>query len=282
MSDEGGKDLETIKDGDVVILPAFGASLEEMKTLDDKNVQVVDTTCPWVSKVWNTVDKHTKKQFTSVIHGKWAHEETVATASFCDKYLVVKSMAEAEYVAAYIANGGGDKAEFMEKFKNAMSAGFDPDVDLVKVGLANQTTMYKRETRDIGKLFEKTLMEKYGPAEVGEHWMAFDTICDATQERQVREEGGWGSGVNLTLVAGLCWRSQIARGGACVFLLWCTVLLLLLMLLCVFLVVLRRSVTCSCLHLCVDPCVTAKDKTPVKLSFRHSPVALRTCIGTVC
>ncbi|CAN0421232.1 unnamed protein product, partial [Ectocarpus fasciculatus] len=206
VSDNGSKDLETIKDGDVVILPAFGASLEEMQTLDDLNVQVVDTTCPWVSKVWNTVDKHTKAQFTSVIHGKWAHEETVATASFCDTYLVVKSMAEAEYVAAYIANGGGDKAEFMEKFKNAMSEGFDPDVDLVKVGLANQTTMYKRETRDIGKLFEKTLMEKYGPAEVGEHWMAFDTICDATQERQdailelVEEEidlmlvvGGWDS-----------------------------------------------------------------------------------------
>ncbi|CAB1107772.1 unnamed protein product [Ectocarpus sp. CCAP 1310/34] len=206
VSDKGGKDLETINDGDVVILPAFGASLEEMQTLDDKNVQVVDTTCPWVSKVWNTVDKHTKAQFTSVIHGKWAHEETVATASFCNKYLVVKNMAEAEYVAAYIANGGGDKAEFMEKFKNAMSEGFDPDVDLVKVGLANQTTMYKRETRDIGKLFEKTLMEKYGPAEVGEHWMAFDTICDATQERQdailelVEEEidlmlvvGGWDS-----------------------------------------------------------------------------------------
>lgn len=63
--------------------------------------------------------------------------------------------------------------------------GFDPDTDLVKVGLANQTTMYKRETRDIGKLFEKTLMAKYGPDKVGEHWMAFDTICDATQERQV-------------------------------------------------------------------------------------------------
>lgn len=202
---EGVKDLATINDGDVVILPAFGASLEEMRYLDEKNVQVVDTTCPWVSKVWNTVDKHTKAQFTSVIHGKWAHEETVATASFCDKYLIIKSMAEAEYVTNYITNGG-DKADFLEKFKNAMSADFDPDQDLVKIGLANQTTMYKRETREIGQLFEKTLMAKYGPATVGEHWMAFDTICDATQERQdamlelVEEEidlmlvvGGWDS-----------------------------------------------------------------------------------------
>lgn len=121
VSDKGIKDLDTIDSGDVVILPAFGASLEEMQALDEKDVQIVDTTCPWVSKVWNTVDKHTKNQFTSVIHGKWAHEETIATASFCEKYLVVKSMAEAEYVAAYIANDGGDRAEFMEKFKNAMS-----------------------------------------------------------------------------------------------------------------------------------------------------------------
>eukprot|EP00904_Undaria_pinnatifida_P010157 jgi/Undpi1/6271/HiC_scaffold_20.g08755.m1 len=205
VSGEGVKDLETIKDGDVVILPAFGASLEEMQSLDEKNVQVVDTTCPWVSKVWNTVDKHTKAEFTSVIHGKWAHEETVATASFCEKYLVVKTMAEAEYVASYMTNGG-DKADFMARFKNAMSEGFDPDTDLVKVGLANQTTMYKRETREIGQLFEKTLMAKYGPAKIGEHWMAFDTICDATQERQdamlelVEEDidlmlvvGGWDS-----------------------------------------------------------------------------------------
>lgn len=205
VSGEGIKDLDSIKDGDVVILPAFGASLEEMQTLDEKNVQVVDTTCPWVSKVWNTVDKHTKAEFTSVIHGKWAHEETVATSSFCEKYLVVKTMAEAEYVASYMANGG-DKAEFMEKFKNAMSDSFDPDTDLEKVGLANQTTMYKRETREIGQLFEKTLMAKFGPSKIGEHWMAFDTICDATQERQdamlelVEEEidlmlvvGGWDS-----------------------------------------------------------------------------------------
>ncbi|CAM9665999.1 unnamed protein product, partial [Hapterophycus canaliculatus] len=185
VSDAGVKDMESIEDGDVVILPAFGASLEEMQHLDEKNVQIVDTTCPWVSKVWNTVDKHTKAQFTSVIHGKWAHEETVATASYCEKYLVVRGMAEAEYVSAYISDEAGrNKPEFMEKFKNAMSEGFDPDTDLIKVGLANQTTMYKRETRAIGKLFEKTLMEKYGPAEVGNHWMAFDTICDATQERQ--------------------------------------------------------------------------------------------------
>jgi hypothetical protein len=95
-------------------------------------VKIVDTTCPWVSKVWNAVDAHTRKDMTSVIHGKWAHEESIATASFAETYLIVKDIHEAEYVANYVLNGG-DKAEFMRKFKNAMSPGFDPDRDLEKV-----------------------------------------------------------------------------------------------------------------------------------------------------
>ncbi|CAM9416773.1 unnamed protein product [Chrysoparadoxa australica] len=180
---DGVKDFSGIEEGDVVILPAFGATLEEMQLLDERKVQVVDTTCPWVSKVWNTVDKHSKARYTTVIHGKSAHEETVATTSFAQNYIVVKDLAEAEYVTGYIL-GGGDKAAFLEKFEHAVSQGFDPDVHLRQIGLANQTTMYKRETRAIGKLFEKALLEKYGPVEIAEHYMAFDTICDATQERQ--------------------------------------------------------------------------------------------------
>jgi 4-hydroxy-3-methylbut-2-enyl diphosphate reductase len=179
----GEKQFDHIQQNDVVILPAFGATIQEMQLLDKKGVQIVDTTCPWVAKVWTAVEKHRKLESTSVIHGKWAHEETIATASFADVFIIVKDIHEAEYVCNYIVNGG-DKAEFMEKFKNAMSAGFDPDKDLVKVGLANQTTMYKRETRAIGRLFEKTMMHKYGPAEVKDHYAEFDTICDATQERQ--------------------------------------------------------------------------------------------------
>jgi len=86
-------------------------------------------------------------------------------------------------VADYIVNGG-DKGEFMEKFKMAMSKDFDPDVHLEKLGLANQTTMYKKETRAIGQLFQKAQMSKFGPVDVEDHYMEFDTICDATQERQ--------------------------------------------------------------------------------------------------
>ncbi len=145
-----------------------------------QNVEVVDTTCPWVSKVWNTVDKHQQRGLTSIIHGKYAHEETIATTSFCDDYICVKDYKEAEMVADYILNGG-DKAKFLAHFKNAISKGFDPDTMLRKVGLANQTTMYKKETRAIGQLLQKTMMKKFGPVDIKDHYMEFDTICDATQ-----------------------------------------------------------------------------------------------------
>ncbi len=177
------KDFSVVEKGDVVILPAFGASLEEMQLLNNKGCTIVDTTCPWVSKVWNSVEKHKKKDYTSIIHGKYAHEETIATSSFADKYLVVLNLAEAQYVADYILKGG-DRKEFIDKFENACSAGFDPDQDLVRVGVANQTTMLKSETEQIGKLFEHTMMSKYSPMEVNQHFMSFNTICDATQERQ--------------------------------------------------------------------------------------------------
>lgn len=178
-----GKDFSVVGEKDVVILPAFGASFEEMQLFNEKDVEVVDTTCPWVSKVWNTVDTHQRKGLTSIIHGKYAHEETVATVSFCEDYLCVKNMEEAEMVADYILNGG-DKAAFMEHFKNAVSDGFDPDTMLGNLGLANQTTMYKKETRAIGKMLQKTMLEKFGPVDAETHYMEFDTICDATQERQ--------------------------------------------------------------------------------------------------
>lgn len=177
------KDFSKVEQGDVVILPAFGASVQEMQLLNGKGCTIVDTTCPWVSKVWNTVEKHKKTSHTSIIHGKYNHEETVATSSFAGTYLIVLNLQQAEYVCSYILNGG-DKAEFMAKFKNACSAGFDPDRDLEQVGIANQTTMLKSETEQIGKLFERTMMRKYGPDQLNQHFVAFNTICDATQERQ--------------------------------------------------------------------------------------------------
>jgi len=180
---EGQKDFSPVTQGDVVILPAFGASVQEMQLLSDRGCTIVDTTCPWVSKVWNTVEKHKKGDYTSIIHGKYNHEETIATSSFAGTYLIVLNLKQAEYVADYILNGG-DKAEFMAKFANAHSTGFDPDRDLERVGVANQTTMLKGETEQIGKLFEHTMLRKYGPAQLNDHFLSFNTICDATQERQ--------------------------------------------------------------------------------------------------
>ncbi len=181
--EKGEKDFSVVNTGDVVILPAFGASVQEMELLNNKGCTIVDTTCPWVSKVWNSVEKHKKRDYTSIIHGKYKHEETVATSSFAGKYLVVLNLNEAHYVANYMINGG-DKNEFLTKFKNAYSEGFNPDEDLIRLGVANQTTMLKTETEEIGKLFEKTMLQKYGPIELNQHFMSFNTICDATQERQ--------------------------------------------------------------------------------------------------
>jgi len=181
--EKGLKDFSVVDSGDVVILPAFGASVQEMQLLNDKGCKIVDTTCPWVSKVWNTVEKHKKRDYTSIIHGQYKHEETVATSSFADKYLIVLNLREAEYVSNYILHGG-DRHEFLAKFSKAYSVGFDPDVDLESVGIANQTTMLKTETENIGKLFEKTMMRKFGPENLNAHFLSFNTICDATQERQ--------------------------------------------------------------------------------------------------
>jgi len=181
--DGGVKDFSEVAGGDVVILPAFGATVQEMQLLNERGCHIVDTTCPWVSKVWNTVEKHKKHAFTSIIHGKVKHEETLATSSFAGTYLVVLDMAEAQMVCDYILKGG-DRQAFMARFAKASSPGFDPDRDLVRVGVANQTTMLKSETEEIGRLFERTILKRYGPAELSEHFLAFNTICDATQERQ--------------------------------------------------------------------------------------------------
>ncbi|MEB3169652.1 MAG: 4-hydroxy-3-methylbut-2-enyl diphosphate reductase [Synechococcaceae cyanobacterium] len=191
--EDGVKDFSDVASGDVVILPAFGATVQEMQLLNERGCHIVDTTCPWVSKVWNSVEKHKKHAFTSIIHGKVKHEETLATSSFAGTYLVVLDLAEAQLVCDYILNASlpQDEAQrhqareaFMTRFAKASSPGFDPERDLQRLGVANQTTMLKSETEEIGRLFERTMLQRFGPADLSEHFLAFNTICDATQERQ--------------------------------------------------------------------------------------------------
>src|SRR6058998_3060529 len=149
---EKDADIDDLKRDDIVIIPAFGTEVSTRKKLEEKGCRFVDTTCGDVMSVWKRVRQYSKDQVTSIIHGKSWHEETKATSSQAmanggGHYLVVFTLAETDYVCNYILNGG-NKEEFLNKFKGAYSAGFDPDVHLQAVGVANQTTMLRDETED--------------------------------------------------------------------------------------------------------------------------------------
>jgi 4-hydroxy-3-methylbut-2-en-1-yl diphosphate reductase len=173
---------------DVVILPAFGITVQEMADFSNRGCTLVDTTCGSVLNVWKNVVRYAQDGFTAVIHGKYKHEETRATASQALKYpqgryLVVLDRGEAAVVCDYIRHGG-DREAFLERFRHAASPGFDPDVDLVRVGCANQTTMLMSESLEIGEMVGAAMRDRYGEAQLAAHFRAFDTICSATQERQ--------------------------------------------------------------------------------------------------
>ena len=175
--------LETVQANDVVIIPAFGAEVAMMNALREKGCQLVDTTCGDVMSVWKRVTQNAKEEFTSIIHGKAKHEETQATSSRASHYLVVLNLPETDYVCDYIRHGGG-KTEFLQKFAGAYSPGFDPDRDLVSIGVANQTTMLRSETEEIQRRLRRAMADRYGDASIEQHYRMFDTICGATQERQ--------------------------------------------------------------------------------------------------
>jgi 4-hydroxy-3-methylbut-2-enyl diphosphate reductase len=173
---------------DVVILPAFGVTVQELQRLSNIGCTLVDTTCGSVLNVWKNVSRYARDGFTSVIHGKYWHEETRATASQAlvgpaGHYLVVLDKTEAAIACDYI-RGGADRDGFICRFENAMSPGFDPDVHLQRVGCANQTTMLSTESMEIGEMFRDAMRARYGEAALTERFRAFDTICSATQDRQ--------------------------------------------------------------------------------------------------
>jgi 4-hydroxy-3-methylbut-2-enyl diphosphate reductase len=186
--DDPGESLDALGPDDVVILPAFGLTIGTMARLDKQGCTMVDTTCGSVLNVWKAVRRYAEKGFTSVIHGKVHHEETRATASQALKapsgpYLVVLNRQESDTVCDYIRHGG-DRSTFLETFADAASPGFDPDRDLQRVGLANQTTMLMTESLEIGDQFRAAMLDRFGAADIEAHYQAFDTICSATQDRQ--------------------------------------------------------------------------------------------------
>jgi 4-hydroxy-3-methylbut-2-enyl diphosphate reductase len=180
-------DIHSLGPRDVVILPAFGVTVAMLQQLDARGATLIDTTCGSVLNVWKNVRRYAEEGYTSVIHGKVWHEETQATASQAVAYggcfLVVFDHDEASAVCEYIRHGG-DREVFLERFARAVSPGFDPDRDLVRIGLANQTTMLMSESLSIGELFKAAMLERYGAADLERHHRAFDTICSATQDRQ--------------------------------------------------------------------------------------------------
>lgn len=180
------EEYDDLNEKDVVIVPAFGAPTSFMDRLGEIGCHVIDTTCGDVMKVWRRVRDYAKNEVTSIIHGKADHEETRATASRAlgternGHYLIILTLADADYVGDYI-RGNGDRAAFMEKFANAHSDGFDPDVHLDRVGVANQTTMLQSETEELQERIRKAVVDRDGSEE---KYHVFDTICGATQERQ--------------------------------------------------------------------------------------------------
>lgn len=183
--------IDGFNSDDVVIVPAFGAETRLMKRIAERGCMVVDTTCGDVMSVWKRVRNYAKTGFTSIIHGKAEHEETRATSSRAlgddgsGQYLVVLTLADVDFVCDYMRHGG-DKAAFLERFKgaSALSEGFDPDVHLRRIGVANQTTMLKSETEEIQRRLQQAIVDRDG-AELGaQNFQVFDTICGATQERQ--------------------------------------------------------------------------------------------------
>jgi 4-hydroxy-3-methylbut-2-enyl diphosphate reductase len=183
-----GNSYDGLRADDVVILPAFGVPVDTLARLRASGCILVDTTCGSVLNVWKNVERYARDGFTALVHGKYWHEETRATTSQAMKhpngrYLVVLDMDEAEQVCARIEGRLG-KEEFLSRFENAVSPGFDPDTDLQRLGCANQTTMLSTESLAIAEKIRGAMVRRWGEKEVAGRFRAFDTICTATQDRQ--------------------------------------------------------------------------------------------------
>ncbi|HEY4132698.1 MAG TPA: 4-hydroxy-3-methylbut-2-enyl diphosphate reductase, partial [Gemmatimonadaceae bacterium] len=201
-------DFSQISPDDVVIMPAFGVTIDDFAALREVGCVLVDTTCGSVLNVWKRVESYARDGFTALIHGKYYHEETRATASQVRKYpnghyLIVRHMDEARIVCDYI-EGRIPADELMSRFANAVSPGFDPTKHLMRIGVANQTTMLARESLAIGEEVGAAIARARGSEARATDFRSFDTICSATQERQdaVHELLEANGGVDVMVVIG--------------------------------------------------------------------------------
>lgn len=179
---------EDLHEGDVILIPAFGTSAEQMQRLRDKRCILVDTTCGSVVRVWKRVEQYARDGFTSIVHGKYAHEETIATVSMArakgGQTLVVRDEEEANRVCDFI-DGKIDAEDLLRALpEGAISPGFDPAEHLQFAGVANQTTMLASESLEIARRIGAAMARRYGDENRDTHFRSFDTICSATQERQ--------------------------------------------------------------------------------------------------
>lgn len=198
---------EKIHKEDVVIIPAFGTTVEIEHMLLDKgiDVQKYNTTCPFVEKVWNRTEKLGKENYTIIIHGKPKHEETKATFSHSSHNgpsVIVRDMNEAQQLSNYIL-GSKPRSEFYEEFAGKYSSGFDPALHLQRVGVVNQTTMLASETQAIADFIKQVIVSKHGIENLKHHYAdTRDTLCYATNDNQDSTYQLLESGADLAIVVG--------------------------------------------------------------------------------
>ncbi len=209
MDTEGNQfvDWDELQREDIVMIPAFGTTVEIRSMLEAKGIEMqkYNTTCPFVEKVWKRSEKLGQDDFTVIIHGKHKHEETRAT--FSHSYqgapsVVVKNMAESQLLGDFI-RGSRPKEEFFKAFEGKYSRGFDPETDLKKVGVVNQTTMLATETQAIADYFKQVMVEKYGVENQKSHFAdTRDTLCYATNDNQQATLGVLEEEADLAIVVG--------------------------------------------------------------------------------
>jgi 4-hydroxy-3-methylbut-2-enyl diphosphate reductase len=192
---------------DIVIIPAFGTTLSIEEQLQDIGIepQRYNTTCPFVERVWKKSEKLGEDHYSIIIHGKHNHEETRATFSRSEQHapsIIIKDIHEAHQLGNFIL-GKLSTPDFQALFGNRISTGFDPMQDLNRIGVINQTTMLATETQEIADYLRKVMTEKFGIAELRQHFAdTRDTLCYATNENQQATQGLLSQNADMAIVVG--------------------------------------------------------------------------------